>query len=676
MNEEQMAARKVRNNVMPVTVLTAKQIENRASNLNELLARQTGVQIRQTGGLGSEAKISVRGLEGRRVQVFLDGNPLNTPDGSLGINDLPLQIIERIEIYKGTIPAWLGGDGLGSAVNIIIKHREVSYIDATAAYQSFNTLNTGLILKKTFDKPGIEAGAGIFTNSSDNNYIMESPFQPGLKIKRDHDHFRSVLAGASIRFHKLWFDEVEIEGAYVDIQKQYQGVQRNIQHIESHGKTGVAVFSLKKKNLLNNRLAFKYNAALANINIKFIDTSSYSYDWEGKRSPSIYGKGELGIGPNLSTTVQQEFRHLANINYELNDIFTLNLNNTLRQGKFDPDDPVGNAFAGKNLFNYPGRLFNAITGFTLESRLKEERLLFSAAIKHYYNKVSGYNTNIYLQAPPEKVNNITSTIGYNAGLRYNFNEAWMAKASYERAIRLPQNAELFGDGALITPAILLKPEKAHNYTAGVIYDRTNPRDNRLQVEANVFYMRVNDMIQLAGSGGLTTGYVNYANVDIAGADAEIKLDITRNIYVSGNITWQRLRDINQYLPGTQKVENPTYLLQIPNVPELFGNWNIEYHKDDLIARRTKTRLIYEGSYTKQYSYSFNISRYDEFFLPSYVSHNLAIEQSFQKDRYTITGEVHNISNAIIINNWNMPLPGRTFRIKARYLLLSKAGSHH
>lgn len=676
LSEEQAAARKVRNNVMPVTILSGRQIENRASNLNELLARQTGVQIRRTGGLGSEARISVRGLEGRRVQIFIDGNPLNTPDGSLGINDLPLQIIERIEIYKGTIPAWLGGDGLGSAVNVVIKHRDVSYIDATASYQSYNTLNTGLILKKTFDKAGIEAGAGIFTNSSDNDYTMESPFQPGLKIRRDHDRFRSILAGASIRFHKLWFDEVELEGAYVDVDKELQGVQRNIRHIESHGKTGVAILSAKKKGLLDNRLSFKYNAALANINVRFVDTSSYSYDWEGIRSPSIYGKGEMGIGPNLTTTVQKEFRQLANVNFELNEVFTLNLNNTLRKGDFEPEDDVANAFAGKNLFNHPGKLFNTITGLTLESRLLQERLLLSAAVKHYYSEVQGYNTNIYLQAPPDRVRNITNTAGYNAGMRYSFTPEWMVKASYERAVRLPLNAELFGDGALITPAISLQPERANNYTAGVIFDKTNGAGNRLQLDANAFYMRVNDMIQLAGTGGLTTGYVNYANVDILGVDAEAKLDVTKHVYVSANVTWQRLRDISQYLPGTDKVDNPTYLLQIPNVPELFGNWNVEFHKTGLLARGAKTRLIYEGSFTNEYSYGFNISRYDQFFIPAYVAHNLVIEQSFHDERYTITGEVHNITNENILNNWNMPLPGRTFRIKLRYLLIGKAGHGH
>jgi vitamin B12 transporter len=675
MTEEQADAKHVRSNVMPVTILTAKQMENRASNLNELLARQTGVQVRRTGGLGSEARISGRGLEGRRVQVFIDGNPLNTPDGSLGINDLPLQIIERIEIYKGTIPAWLGGDGLGSAVNVVIRHRDVSYIDATASYQSFNTINTGLILKKTFDKSGIEAGAGIFTSSSDNDYEMESPFQPGLKIKRDHDRFRSLMIGGSVRFHKLWFDEVEIEGAYVGIDKEQQGVQRNIRHIENKGNTSVLILSLKKKGLLNNRLALKYNAALADIRVKFVDTSSYSYDWDGKRSPSIYGKGELGIGPNLARTNQQEFRHLLNLNYELNEGLSLNLNNTLRQGKFDPNDDLGNAFAGKNLFNYPGKLLNSITGLTLESRLMDNRFLFSTAIKHYYSKVDGYNTNIYLITTPEAVINTINTLGYNAGIRYNFTEELMAKASIERAVRLPVNAELFGDGALITPSISLKPEKAHNFTAGIIFDKTNTRGQRLQIDVNGFYMDVTDMIQLAGAGGLTTGYINYAHGDIWGADMDLKLDMTRNVFLSANITWQRLRDMNRYIPGSEKVDNPTYKLQIPNVPELFGNWNLEYHQDDLLGRQSKTRVIYEGSFTRKYNYGFNVSRYDKFFIPGYVAHNLVLEQSFAKQRYTITAEVHNLTEETIINNWNMPLPGRTFRIKLRYLLLSKSTSH-
>jgi vitamin B12 transporter len=668
LSEELAEARRVRNNVMPVTILTAKQIENRASNLNELLARQTGVQIRRTGGLGSEARISIRGLEGKRVQVFIDGNPLNTPDGSLGINDLPLQIIERIEIYKGTIPAWLGGDGLGSAVNVVIRHRDVSYIDATASYQSYNTLSTGLILKKTFDKHGIEAGAGLFTTSSDNDYMMDVPEQPGLKVKRDHDKFKSILTGAAVRFHHLWFDEIEIEGSFINIQKELQGIQRNIQHIESKGNTYVAALGLRKKGLLHNKLSLKYHAILANIRVQFIDTSAWNYDWYGNRTPSVYGKGELGNGPNLALNRQNEFRQQANFNYLINDQFTINLNNTLRYGKFNPDDTVGNNHARKNLFNWPGRLLNAVTGLTLENRTAEDKLLFSAALKHYYNKVDGYNTNIYITGPPEKVNNTVSLLGYNAGVRYNLGKAFMIKGSHERSVRLPNNAELFGDGVLITPAVFLQPEIAINNTVGLIYDRTTNKDKRLQAEVNGFFMNVKNLIQLSGNG-LSLGYVNFTKATIYGADAEVKYNLTRDLYASFNVTWQRMADANKYLPGTQNVVNPTYKLAIPNTPQLFGNWSLEYTRDNLIGKNSTARLLYEGSYTHEYNYGFKISRYDKLSIPSFLTHTISIEQSFQSKRYIIAAEVNNLADAKVINNFNQPLPGRTFRIRFRYLLL-------
>jgi vitamin B12 transporter len=345
--DEQAEVQKIRNNVMPVTVITSKQIENRAGNLNEILARQAGVQIRLSGGLGSESRISVRGLEGKRVQIFLDGNPLNSPDGSLGINDLPVQIIERIEIYKGSVPAWLGGDGLGSAVNVVFRHRDISYIDASISRQSYNTQLASLILKKTFDKQGIEAGVGVFDTRSDNDYTMLSPYQPGLKIKRDHDKYHSILAGGSIKFHKWWFDEVELEGAYVKNDRQIQGIQKNIQHVESRANAGVVVANVTKRNFWRDRLGLKYNIIFASFNVKFVDTSSYNYDWDGTRFPSTIGKGELGIGPNMATNLQRDLRQRLNFDYRLSQFTTLNLNNTSRYATLDPKDKLGNDHAGK-----------------------------------------------------------------------------------------------------------------------------------------------------------------------------------------------------------------------------------------------------------------------------------------------------------------------------------------
>jgi outer membrane receptor protein involved in Fe transport len=300
----------------------------------------------------------------------------------------------------------------------------------------------------------------------------------------------------------------------------------------------------------------------------------------------------------------------------------------------------------------------------------------SAAGKHFYNAVDGYNTNIYLtNDTPDELHTATNDFGYNAGVRYNFTPAFMVKGSYERGVRLPNNTELFGDGVLITPSTALKPEIASNYNAGVVYDFIKHNGNRVQWEVNAFYMDVDNLIQLSGNG-LTLGYVNYAKAQIIGADFDVKCDITESLYASVNGTYQRLTDKNRFIPGTDHVENPTYNLIIPNTPQLFFNWSVEYHKSGLISKGSKTRLIYDGTFVNQFNYGFNISVYDNFVVPSYLTHTISVEQSFHDGRYIITGELNNILDEVVINNFNQPLPGRTIRIKVRYLLFGKESQHH
>ncbi|BDD12119.1 cell envelope biogenesis protein TonB (plasmid) [Fulvitalea axinellae] len=667
-------AKRIRSSITPVTVITSKELLTKAGNLNEILARQAGIQIRQTGGLGSVARINIRGLEGKRVQLFVNGNPLNTPDGSLGINDIPIQVIERIEVYKGSVPAWLGGDGLGSAVNIVVRDREVSYVDVNLVRQSFNTSRAGLILKKSFDKRGIEAGLGVFNTYSDNDYEMSVPDQENLKVVRDHDRFHSLLIGGGVKFSKLWFDEVEFEGAFMKTEKQIQGITRNIQKAESQGETLVGIMNLKKTGLLGGRLSMLYSLIRGKINVALIDTSSYSYNWDGTRTLSNYGKGELGIGPNMSDTEQSELRHRLNLNYSIDNTSSLNFNNTIRSSDFDPRDDLANEFAGKNLFNYPGRLFNTVSGLTLEKENKRKNFLLSAAVKYYFNHTEGYNTNIYVQGSPERINTNTHNLGYLVGLRYNFSEYLLAKAVHERAVRLPNNSELFGDGVLITPSIKLQPEVAYNYTAGLVYDRFFQGYRRVQAEVNGFYMNVDNLIQLAGNG-LSVGYVNYAKAYILGADLELKSDLTPWLYSGLNLTYQRIVDNNEFIPGTKGVDNPTYKEDIPNIPQMFANLNVELHKDNLLIKRSRSRLIYDLAFTQEYDYGFALSVYDKFVIPSFLTHTVSVEQSFKKDKYTVTFEANNLTDQLVINNYNQPLPGRTFRLKLRCLFLGRQ-THH
>ena len=86
----------------------------------ELLVGQPGVQIRRSGGLGQWSGASLRGAAPGQVAVFLDGVPLSRGSQSaVDLSQLPLDGLERVEIYRGVPPLALGSEAIGGAINLI-----------------------------------------------------------------------------------------------------------------------------------------------------------------------------------------------------------------------------------------------------------------------------------------------------------------------------------------------------------------------------------------------------------------------------------------------------------------------------------------------------------------------------------------------------------------------------
>jgi hypothetical protein len=225
------SARKIREIVespMAVSVIDGTKLRGLTSGIEDVLKRTSGLTVRQTGGLGSESRISIHGLEGKRVAVFIDGFALNSPDGSFDINDIPVDVIERIEVYKGIVPAEYGGDGLGGAINIETREVNCDMVGATLEAGSFGTCKAMAAVKKKFDKQGIQLGFGVLHNQSDNNYTMNlttfDPSSPYTRVRRNHDFYRSSVLVPGVTFTKLWFDEIELECAFYNNKKELQNI--------------------------------------------------------------------------------------------------------------------------------------------------------------------------------------------------------------------------------------------------------------------------------------------------------------------------------------------------------------------------------------------------------------------------------------------------------------------
>ena len=130
---------KVKEGAFAVNALDIKPIVNSLNNLNDLVNRTTGIKVREEGGVGSDFDLSINGLSGNSVRYFLDGMPLDTKGSGVSLANLPINIIDRIEIYKGVVPASLGTDALGGTINIITKQEKKDYLDVSYGIGSFRT---------------------------------------------------------------------------------------------------------------------------------------------------------------------------------------------------------------------------------------------------------------------------------------------------------------------------------------------------------------------------------------------------------------------------------------------------------------------------------------------------------------------------------------------------------
>ena len=103
-----------------VTVIDQASIEQSPiSSLPELLKRDASLNVVQSGGLGQQTSIFVRGTNSSHVLILKDGASLNTAlDGGANSPFLDLSDAGQIEVYKGPASVQYGSDAIGGVVQI------------------------------------------------------------------------------------------------------------------------------------------------------------------------------------------------------------------------------------------------------------------------------------------------------------------------------------------------------------------------------------------------------------------------------------------------------------------------------------------------------------------------------------------------------------------------------
>lgn len=658
-------ARKIREQAMPISVISMSQIQGTVNNVQDVLAKTAGITVRTMGGLGSTSRISVRGLEGKRIGLFIDGQPMNDNSDFIDINDIPVEMIDRIEIYKGIVPAKFGGSAVGGAVNIVIKEYPPKYLDVNYSYGSFNTHKASVVSKMNIAPKGIEFGLGGFYNYSDNNYKMKSPFQEGLTITRDHDKFKKAVVGGSFKARKWWFDLVEVEPIFIRTYKDVQGIESNIQYAHSHSEAFIIANKMEKENFLLEGLDLDWQLGYVYTNYHFADTASHRTHWDGTHYPAVsnFG-GEIGKWASLLVNNKHLLQHKLNLNYLVNDNHSVNFNSLSKYAHANPKDAMKDKVIGYRT-EFPSNMLSWVAGVNYDYRSSDDKFLNSVNIKYYYYSMKTRMASI-LTNSAEDIDTHKNDFGISNALRYRITPNLMAKASLGYDVRLPSEEELLGDGYVIAPAGNLIPERNTSVNVGMLFDLTGKSPSNLQIEVNGFYMYLLNMIRFTG-GFLQSQYQNFGEMRTFGVEAEVKADVTRWLYGYVNATYQDLRDTRKYEQNTT-VANPTKGSRMPNIPYLMANAGLEFHKENLFGGKgMSTRIFSDASFVEEYFYDFEQSQFQQHRIPRTISCSMGFEQSFGNGRYFIMGKINNLTDTQMISEFNRPLPGRSFTVRFRYV---------
>lgn len=91
-------------------------------DLSRVLAGVAGLQMARLGGWGATAIPSLRGSSPAQIRFFLDGIPLpDAQTGLAGFSQVPLDRLQAVEVYRGGVPASLGGLGGAGAINFVSR---------------------------------------------------------------------------------------------------------------------------------------------------------------------------------------------------------------------------------------------------------------------------------------------------------------------------------------------------------------------------------------------------------------------------------------------------------------------------------------------------------------------------------------------------------------------------
>lgn len=139
-----------------VHVVDMKTFENaNACNLAQGLNFQPGVRVENNCQNCGYQQVRINGLEGPYTQILIDSRPIfNSLSGVYGLEQIPANMIERVEVMRGGGSALSGASAIGGSINVITREplrnsaqiaHSITGIGGLSSFDNNTTLNASLV---------------------------------------------------------------------------------------------------------------------------------------------------------------------------------------------------------------------------------------------------------------------------------------------------------------------------------------------------------------------------------------------------------------------------------------------------------------------------------------------------------------------------------------------------
>ena len=537
-----------------------------APTLAEGLSFQPGVRVENSCQNCGFAQVRINGLSGQYSQILINSRPVfSALAGVYGLEHIPANMVERIEVVRGGGSALFGSSAIGGTINIITKEplrnsgelaHSLTSVGVTGVLDNNTTLNASLV---TDDR---KAGLTIYGQNRireaydhDGDGFVEIPVIKSQTIGTQAYIKTSAYSKLTLDYHAT--NEYRRGGDLLDLPPHDAYIAETTDHLIHSG--GLSFDGTSKDS--KHRYSIFASAQATNRD------SYYGAD----KNPNAYGKtkGVTAVAGGQYLYRLKIFELTAGVEYSYDHLF---------------DNPIG--YASESFYEsmiIKQHIHNASIYAQGEFKFNKWGFLVGGRLDNWYNASNKH----FLCIPSPRVT-----------LRYNPTHNINLRATYGSGFRAPQAFDedlhiliVGGERTRIRLADNLREERSHSFTLSADMYKTWGR-----VQANLlvegFYTRLNGVFTLRDTGEIgddgATIYERYngSGANVMGFNVEGKIAYAPWVEASAGVTVQRSRYSKpEQWSDDDTVAKATNMLRSPNVYGYFtiSTQPIKNFKIDLSA---------------------------------------------------------------------------------------------